>query len=92
MESIEGRPINNSGLVADQHSFRIVEGVYYDGPGVSEADLEDWSSVFAPPWFTDCGMIIPEGKQVTGDGQSSGYFWDAFNVWDICRGWDLKKC
>jgi hypothetical protein len=41
MESIEGRPINNSGLVADQHSFRIVEGVYYDGPGVSEADLED---------------------------------------------------
>ena len=49
MECVEGGAIDDGGLVADEHTLAVFEGVYYYCSCISEADLENGIVVFAPP-------------------------------------------
>jgi len=91
VECIEGRPVDNGGLMTDQHSLCIVEGVHHHSSSIAKADLKDADMILPPPRFTYRCMVIAEFEEVAGNWQSTRDFWYAFDVWDICCGGELDS-
>ena len=83
MEGVEGWSVNDCALVADEHAFGIVEGVYNHGAGVAQSDLEDGGPVFAPPGLADGGMVVSEFEEMACYWESTGYLENALYVRDI---------
>lgn len=83
MESVESRPVNDGGLVPDEHALAVVEGVYHHCSCVPETDLEDGPLVFAPPGLADSGMVRAEREEVPSYGKGEGDFGNASYKGDV---------
>lgn len=60
MKGVEFWSVNDSGLVADEDSSDVFEGVEYYCSGVAETNLEDRVVVLPPPSLADCSVIFAE--------------------------------
>ena len=78
MEGVEGRSIDNSRLVADEHTLCIIEGINDHSSGIAQANLEDRLAVSAPPAFTYGSMVVAEFGKMPNDWESARNFWNAF--------------
>ena len=68
-----------------EHTFCIVERVDDDRAGVSKSDLEDRLTISPPPTLADCGVVLAEFEEVSDYWPGTWYFWDAFDLRDVCR-------
>ena len=72
MKSVEGRSVDNSRLVADEHTLCIVEGINDHGSGIAQANLEDRLAISTPPAFTYGSMVVTELVRCPTIGRAPG--------------------
>ena len=78
MEGVEGRSVDKSRLVADEHTLCIVERINHHGSGIAQANLEDRLAIPAPPAFTYGSMVVAQFGKMPNDWKSARNFWNAF--------------
>ena len=83
MKCIEGWPVDDGRLVANEHTLGILKGVDDHCTCVAQAYLEDGMVIAAPPALTYGSVVVAEFGEMADNWEGAGDFWNAFDYGNV---------